>query len=113
MGSTAGLSARSYDRDMSRSIVDAVRRKLARILWPGLKTVPELHAIAAHNDRVHAAWSKLKCPGCGGSLTAGFGILPNEPMNQDRPPALCWNCHVVKSGLYKPIQETPESKLWG
>lgn len=90
---------------MSQSIVDAVRRKLAGILAP--KSVDE------HNQRVHAAWSKLKCPGCGGSLTAGFGILPNEPMNQDRPPALCWNCHAVKSGLYKPIQETPESKLWG
>ena len=90
---------------MSQSIIDAVRRKLAGILAP--KSVDE------HNQRVHAAWSKLKCPGCGGPLNAGYGLLPDTPLDPSKPPPFCWSCHVVKSGLYKPIQETPESKLWG
>lgn len=96
---------------MSQKIIDAVRRKLVRILYPGLKTADELHSIQDHNVRVHTAWSKLKCPGCGGPLTSGFGVLPNEPMDPAKPPALCWGCHAAKS--YRPIQETPESKLWG
>ena len=69
---------------------------------------PEYARRSRHNYAVHEAWSKIACPGCGGSLTAGWGVLPDPmrepPLDLRKPPALCYGCDVAsKRGEEPPV----------
>lgn len=52
------------------------------------------NAARDHNHACYERWNKIPCPGCGGEVTAGWGVMPDEPMDPGQPPKFCYGCDL-------------------